>query len=340
MSFGWLPSKKKGNQNRTLNSSSTSCSQSGGSSLVVLSHSANATFPQILTMGSTNEPTQATARSFSLSHATSHVRMTKPPSPKLVQITPQPTKCSQGGQERATPEISQAMAGPSRQEEEMHRTISLNTPKRSPAAATLEISASQPEPADYWLQGTQDAYDKEEEHEVGLMTSPEREEGYDSLLRQTEYSTAMDSGRPRKQQPFITARRNIPSVMGAQFVSPFRTAGMTTARMDILMDGISELKEQMRTHAKDTEQIIERYAQHTASSIDRLIATMGQNRLSRSSSSRSSRSSSPRLKYFLSSHPQQPTIEEEIEEEERVQTPEPARDAPAGPEEMPTDKRS
>ena len=62
----------------------------------------------------------------------------------------------------------------------------------------------------------------------------------------------MDSGRLRKQQSFVTARRNMPSVMGAQFVSPFQTASMTTARMDVLMDGISELKEQMRTHAKDT----------------------------------------------------------------------------------------
>ena len=179
MSFGWLPSKKKGNQNRMLNSGSTSHSQSGGSSLVVISHSASATFPQILTTGSTNEPTRATTRSFSSSHATSHVRMTRPPSPKLVQIPPQtrhakmsPTTRSQGGQERATPEISQAMAGPSHREEEMHGTILLNTPECSPAATTLEISASQPEPTNYWLQGTQDAYDKEEEHKVGLMTSP------------------------------------------------------------------------------------------------------------------------------------------------------------------------
>jgi hypothetical protein len=184
----------KGKQTRAQTSGSAS--NSGGSSPVIISCSTSATLPQPTTSGPSRGTAQASNRSTSLSHATSHARMNNP---NLLARINVPTP---GRPIRTSPTILLPIRRrePKDEPEEAQQFITLNSLKEPAVEASMD-------PLDSFGQykpKLQEAYEAAEEQEVVDLASPEKDDQDNSPLRQKEdpYST-MGSSRPGRYQ-FVT----------------------------------------------------------------------------------------------------------------------------------------
>ncbi|KAF8693079.1 hypothetical protein AX14_002337 [Amanita brunnescens Koide BX004] len=316
MSFGPPPNKKV---NQTKAMTSRSASQSGRSSPVIISRSASVALPQTAT--STRNTTQATNRSASSSHATSHARTNRPPTPPRQNMTTQegnirasPIATGSSGQGRAATRNSPGRSGIELQTETTREEIILNSPTTSIERYTMDV---------------QEAYDAAEEQEVWHLASPEKDEQEEDMLRQTgEEYRAADSGRPRRQMPFVTTRQPITSMMGSQFTPMFRTADTTTAKVGMLTEEIGGLRREIRDSSRNTNE-----------AIAALIQEIRQDRRARSSASRSARGCSPGQQYTPEQELQHQAQAREETEEERSPVPEPTGYVPTRTMETPREGR-
>ena len=99
----------------------------------------------------------------------------------------------------------------------------------------------------------QEAYDAVEEQEVWSLASPDKDEQDNTPLRQQmEEYPATNSGRLRRQRPFVTMRQPLALMIGTQFMPAFRTADTTSNRLERLMEEIGGLREDIRNSNRDT----------------------------------------------------------------------------------------
>ncbi|KAF8703041.1 hypothetical protein AX14_014253 [Amanita brunnescens Koide BX004] len=314
------PPNKKGTQSKAT--ASGSASHSGRSSPVIIPRSVSAALPQATVAGAIRDSTQATTRSVSSSHATSHAKAAKQALPPRTSL-PTPGRI-----------------GAERRSEGTQETVMLN----SPVGSATEFDMNPTAPFTYYTPGVQEAYDAAEEQEVYALASPDKDEQDVTPSRQQEDPYhSMDSGRPRRQLPFVTMRQPRPSTMGSQFIPTYRTTDTAITRIEAISDGLGGLREEMKGLTKEvmnSTHRIESSAQYTNNAIERLIREISEDRRERRSASRSSRGRSPGIEYFPLSQRQQERAREEVETEEPNPAFEPTEDVPTEENEAPSEERS
>jgi hypothetical protein len=207
---------------------------------------------------------QASNRSVSTSHVTSHARTNNPNPPARINI-PTLTRLIRTSLMAPSPI---RWPDPEDEPEEAQQFITLNSPKAA------EHNMDPLDTFGEYKHDIQRAYEEVEEQEVVDLASPEKDDQDGSPSRQKEelYST-MGSSRPGRYQ-FVTNRQKRRSDIGSQFTPFYRPHGPTTYRIERLADEISGLRDDI----KSSNERMERSSKNTNDNIDRLIAVMSQDR--------------------------------------------------------------